>query len=95
MEHNSSFNKQLGKEITARAVMNKKMKKLEVDKDVNNKKIGKISQEINRIKKALRRRKQKDQKYRALSSRLNELNISKTNLRNKIDVIKQIISLIE
>ena len=31
MEHDSSFNKQLRKEITARAKMNKKTKMLEVD----------------------------------------------------------------
>ena len=36
MEHDSSFNKQLRKEITARAVMNKKVKMLEVDIDENN-----------------------------------------------------------
>ena len=67
MEHKSLFNKQLGKEITARAVMNKKNKMLEVDIDVNNGRIEELSQEINRIKKAIRRRKQKDQKYRELS----------------------------
>ena len=33
MEHDSSFNKQLRKEITARAVMNKQIKKLEVNID--------------------------------------------------------------
>ena len=38
MEHESSFNKQLRKEITARAVMNKKIKMLEADIDENNKK---------------------------------------------------------
>ena len=38
MEHESSFNKQLRKEITARAVMNKKIKMLEADIDGNNKK---------------------------------------------------------
>ena len=37
MEHDSSFNKQLRKEITARAVVNKKIKILEVDVDENNK----------------------------------------------------------
>ena len=37
MEHDSSFNKQLRKEITARAVVNKKIKILEVDIDENNK----------------------------------------------------------
>ena len=38
MEHDSSFNKQLRKEITAKAVMNKEIKMLEVDVDENNKK---------------------------------------------------------
>ena len=35
MEQDSSFNKQLRKEITARAVMNKEIKKLEVNTDEN------------------------------------------------------------
>ena len=35
MEHNSSFNKQLRKETAARAVLNKKIKMLKVDVDVN------------------------------------------------------------
>ena len=47
------------------------------------------------LKKAIGRRKQKDRKYRELSSRLNELIISKTDIRNKIDALKQIISHIE
>ena len=38
MEHKSSFNKKLRKEITTRAVMNKKIKMLKVDVDENNKK---------------------------------------------------------
>ena len=38
MEHESSFNKQLRKEITAKTVMNKKIKMLETDIDENNKK---------------------------------------------------------
>ena len=38
MEHESSSNKQLRKEITAGAVMNKKIKISEVDIDENNKK---------------------------------------------------------
>ena len=35
MEHDSSFNKQLRKQITAGGVMNKKIRKFEVDKDEN------------------------------------------------------------
>ena len=51
MEHESSFNKQLRKEISARAVMNKKIKMLEADIDENNKKIDDADMEITRIKK--------------------------------------------
>ena len=39
MEQDSSFNIQLRREITARAVMNKKIKMLKSDIDGNNKKI--------------------------------------------------------
>ena len=59
MEHESSFNKQLRKEITARAVMNKKIKMLEADIDGNNKKIDDADMEIKRIKTAISKRKQK------------------------------------
>ena len=59
MEHESSINKQLRKEITARAVMNKKIKMLEADIDENNKKIDDAYMEIKRIKKAISKRKQK------------------------------------
>ena len=38
MEHNSSFNKQLRREITARAEIRKKIKMLNSDIDVINKK---------------------------------------------------------
>ena len=38
MEQDSSFSKQLRREITARAVMNKKIKMLKSDIDRNNKK---------------------------------------------------------
>ena len=77
MEHNCSFNKQLRKEITARAVIYKKFKKLEADIDDSNEKVDDISQEITRIKKAIRRMRQKDRKYRIVSSRPTEINISK------------------
>ena len=95
MEHNSSFNKQMRKEITARTEMNKEIKTLKADIDENNIKIFDADNEINRVKKAIRRRKQRDQNYRELSSRVNELINSKTDLRNKIDAIKQTISHIE
>ena len=39
MEQDSSFNNQLRRQITARAVMNKKIKMLKSDIDGNNKKI--------------------------------------------------------
>ena len=71
MEEDSSFNKQLRKEITARAVMNKKIKMLEADIDEINKKIDQITLERNRIKKTIRRRKQKYQHHRELSLRIN------------------------
>ena len=92
MEHDSSFNKQLRKEITARAVMNKQIKKSEVNIDENYEKIFGITREIKRIKKAIHRRKQKDSNNREVSSRHKDLIISKTDLRNKIDALKQISS---
>ena len=59
MEHNSSFNNQLRKEITARAVMNKKIKMLKSDIDVNNEKIYDVDKEFKRVKKLIHKRKQK------------------------------------
>ena len=56
MEHESSFNKQLRKEISAKAVMNKKIKMFKDNIDENNKKIDNINKEINRIKKVIRKR---------------------------------------
>ena len=49
MEHNSSFNKQLRKKITGRAVMNKEIKTLKADVDENIIKIFDADIEINRI----------------------------------------------
>ena len=95
MEHESSFNKQLRKEITARAVMNKKIKMLEADIDENNKKIDDVDIEIKRIKKAISKRKQKNRNYINLSLKINKLKFSKTDLKNKIDALNQIISHIE
>ena len=65
---------------------------LEVDKDEENKNLCIVDKEINRIKKAIRQRKHKNSKYRELYLRLSELKNSKTNIRNKIDALKQIIS---
>ena len=59
MEQDSSFNNQLRREITARAVMNKKIKMLKSDIDGNNKKIYDVDKENNRIKKVIRKRRQK------------------------------------
>ena len=95
MEHESSFNKRLRKEITAKAVMNKKIKMLEADIDENNKKIHDADIEIKRIKKTISKRKQKNRNYINLSLRIIELKNSKTDRRNKIDALNQIISHIE
>ena len=95
MEHESSFNNQLRKEITARAVMNKKIKMLKADIDGNNKKIDDADMEIKKIKKTMSKRKQKNRNYIDLSLRVSELKNSKTDLRNKIDALNQIISHIE
>ena len=73
MEHNSSFNKQLRREITARAVINKKIIMLKSDIDVNNKKIYDVDKEIKRIKKLIPKRKQKNRNYIDLSLRIIEL----------------------
>ena len=50
MEQDSSFNNQLRREITARAVINKKIKMLKSDIDGNNKKIYDVDKEIKRVK---------------------------------------------
>ena len=91
MEQDSSFNNQLRREITARAVMNKKIKMLKSDIDVNNKKIYDIDKEIKRVKKLKRKRKQKNRNYIDLSLRLIELKISKLHLKNEINALNQII----
>ena len=54
-----------------------------------------MSKEINRINKALHRRKQGDRRYRDLSLRIFELDNSKTELKYKKDASKQIISHVE
>ena len=89
MEHDSSFNKQLKKEITTRAPMNGKFKKLVADIDKNFENVDEITLELKRIKKAISRRRQKRQRHRELSLRLNELNNSKTEIKNEIDALKQ------
>ena len=94
MEHNSSFNKQLRKEITAEAEMNKEIKTLQENIDKNIEEIYNADMEIKRIKKLILKRKKK-RSYTDLSVRINEINISKTDLKNKIEALKQIISHIE
>ena len=49
MEHNSSFNKQLRREITARAVMNKEIKSLQENIDINIGEIYNVDMEIKRL----------------------------------------------
>ena len=95
MELDSSFNKQLRREITARAVINKKIKMLESDIDENNKEIYDVDKEIKRVKKLIRKRKQKNRNYIDLSLRLTEIKSSKIDLKNKIDALNQIILHVE
>ena len=95
MEHNSSFNKQLRKKITARVVMNKETKSLQENIDINIEEIYNVDREIKRIKKLTLKKKKKNRTYTDLSLRVNKLNISKTDLKNKIEALKQIISHIE
>ena len=95
MEQDSSFNNQLRREITARAVMNKKFKMLKSDIDGNNKKIYDIDKEIKRVKKLIYKRKQKSRNYNDLSLRLIEIKNSKLDLKNEINVLNQIYSHVE
>ena len=77
MEHKSSFNKQLRKEITARAAMNKEIETLKGDIDKTIEEIYNTDMEIKRIKKVILKRKKKNRTYTDLSLRVNKLNISK------------------
>ena len=95
MEQDSSFINQLRREITAGAVMNKKIKMLKSDIDGINKKIYDVDREIERVKRFIRKRKQKNRNYIDLSLRLIELKNSKLNLKNEINALNQIISHIE
>ena len=95
MEHYSSFNKQIRKEITTRAVMNKEIETLKGDIDKNIEEICNTDMEIKRIKKVILKRKKKNRTYTDLSLRIIKLNISKTDLKNKIEALKQIISHVE
>ena len=93
MEQDSSFNNQLRREITARAVMNKKIKMLK--SDIDGKKIFDVDKEIKRVKKLIHKRKQKNRNYIDLCLRLIELKNSKTDLKNEINALNQIISHVE
>ena len=59
MDHDSSFNKQLRKEITARAVMNKEIKSLQENIDINIEEIYNADMEIKRIKKSYLKERKK------------------------------------
>ena len=59
MEHKSSYNNQLRKEITARAVMNKEIKSLQENIDMNIGEIYNVDMEIKRIKKLILKKKEK------------------------------------
>ena len=91
MEQDSSFNNQLRREITARAVMNKKIKMLKSDIDGNNKKIYDVDKEINRIKKVIRKRRQKNKQFQDLHLKINKLKFSKIDIKNEIEALDQII----
>ena len=95
MEQDSSFNNQLRREITARAVMNKKINMLKSDIDGNNKKIYDVDKESKRVKKLIRKRKQKIRNYIDLSLRLIEIKNSKLDLKNEINALNQISSHVE
>ena len=95
MEHKSSFNKKLRKEITAKAVMNKEIKLLQENININIEEIYNVDREIKRIKKLTLKRKKKNRTCTDLTLKVNKLNISKTDLKNKIEALKQIITHIE
>ena len=75
--------------------MNKKIKTLKADIDENKIKIYDVDNEIYRIRKTMRRKNLKHRKFREFSSRFNELKSIKTDLKNKIEALNQIIWHIE
>ena len=92
MEQVSLFNNQLRREITARAVMNKKIKMLKSDIDGNNKKIYDVDIEINRIKKVIRKKKtKKNKQFQDLYLKINKLKFSKIDIKSEIEALDQII----
>ena len=88
MVHDSSFKKQLRKEITARAVMNIKIRLLQAEMDKNFEKLDVTPSGIKKIKKAIGMKRSKRREHRELSLKLNELNNSKTELKNKKRSVK-------
>ena len=68
---------------------------LAVDIDKNDEKLDVIARGINRINKTIRTRRPKGQENRNSSLRLNELKNLKADIRDKIDVLKEIISHME
>ena len=91
MEHDSSFKNQLRRKITARAVMNKKIKMLKENIDENNRKIDNINKKINRIKKVIRKRRQKNKQFQDLYLKINKLKLSKIDIKNEIEALDKII----
>ena len=75
--------------------MNKEIKSLQENIDINIEGIYNVDKEIKRIKKLILKRKEKNRTYTDLSLRVNKLNFSKTDQKNKIEALKQIISHIE
>ena len=63
--------------------------------DGNNKKIYDIDKKIQRVKKLIRKRMQKNRNYIDLSLRFIKIKNSKLDLKNEIDALNQIISHIE
>ena len=68
---------------------------LEADIDENIIKLYDVDNEIKRIKKVIPKRMKKNRTYTDLSLRVNELKNIKTDLKNKIEALNQIISHIE
>ena len=79
------------KEITARAVINKKIKMFKENIDENKKKIDNINQENNRNKKVIRKRKKKNKQFQDLYLKNIKLKFSKIDIEKEIEVLDQII----
>ena len=71
--------------------MNKKIRMLKSDIDGNNKKIYDVDKEINRIKKVIRKRRQKNEQFQDLYLKINKLKFSKIDIKNEIEALDQII----